>query len=263
MPPKILRLAGNGADGDCMLVMLYSAMRHNHSRSTHVGYATMQDTDWDDLRYFLAVKRAGSVSGAARHLRVNHSTVLRRLGNLENGLGVRLFERLPGGYAMTAAGEALAAQLVGVGDRIEAAQRQLSGLDLRLSGAIRLTSTDTLMHDLLMPYLAEFRRAHPDIELQLVINNSFLSLTKREADVAIRPSNKPPEHLIGRRAGRIQTAVYASKAYLERKRRKSFERPTRLGCLRLGRAGRRPGASRTGQVDAYERARGQDRGARG
>ncbi len=180
----------------------------------------MQDTDWDDLRYFLAVARVGSLSGAAKSLHVNHSTVLRRLGSLQDRLGVRLFERVPTGYAMTPAGEALAERLRGVGERIEAAQRHLSGLDLRLSGTIRLTSTDTLMQSLLMPYLAEFRQMHPSIQLELVINNTFLSLTKREADVAVRPSNKPPEHLIGRRVGRIRTAIYACRAYLRKKVKK-------------------------------------------
>jgi DNA-binding transcriptional LysR family regulator len=176
----------------------------------------MQDTDWDDLRYFLAVARAGSLSGAAKQLNVNHSTVLRRLGSLERRLRVRLFERLPSGYAMTGAGEALRERLGGVGDQIETAQRQLSGLDSRLSGAIRVTSTDTLIQGLLMPYLAEFPQAHPGIQLQLVVNNTFLSLTQREVDVAIRPTNKPPEHLIGRRVGRIQTALYAARSYIKR-----------------------------------------------
>lgn len=88
------------------------------------------------------------------------------------------------------------------------------GLDLRLTGVIRITSTDTFMAGLLGPILADFRALHPGIELQVVMNNLFLSLTKREADVAIRPTNAPPDHLVGRRAGRLQTAVYASKAYL-------------------------------------------------
>ncbi|QOF79095.1 LysR family transcriptional regulator [Variovorax sp. 38R] len=174
----------------------------------------MQDTDWDDFRVFLAVGQAGSLSGAARQLGVNHSTVLRRLGALEARMAVRLFDRLPAGYAMTLAGEALRERLQGVGEQIDAAQRHLMGLDLRLTGVIRITSTDTFMSGLLGPILADFRALHPGIELQMVMNNLFLSLTKREADVAIRPTNAPPDHLVGRRAGRLQTAVYASKAYL-------------------------------------------------
>lgn len=181
----------------------------------------MQDTDWDDLRVFLAVGRAGSLSGAARELNVNHSTVLRRIGALEARMGVRLFDRLPAGYAMTMAGEALRDRLHGVGEQIDAAQRQLMGLDLRLTGVIRITSTDTFMSGLLGPILADFRALHPGIELQVVMNNLFLSLTRREADVAIRPTNAPPEHLVGRRAGRLQTAVYASRAYLAKNAEKT------------------------------------------
>jgi len=173
----------------------------------------MHDTDWDDLRFFLAVAAKGSISGAAKNLRTSHSTVLRRLAALEKRLGARLLKRLPSGYVMTSAGEQLRERLSGVSEQIEGAQRQLSGLDTRLSGAIRVTSTDTLMHELLFPLFAEFRRAHAGIQLQVALNNTFLSLTKREADVAIRPSSRPPENLVGRRVGRIQTALYASRAY--------------------------------------------------
>ncbi|WP_439887489.1 LysR family transcriptional regulator [Pseudomonas sp. MBLB4123] len=170
--------------------------------------------DWSDLQYFLAVARGGSISQAARTLRVNHSTVLRRLQRLEQRLGVALFQRLPGGYELTAAGEALAAQLDGVDEQIERAGRQLLGQDLQIRGSIRLTSTDTLFASLLTPLLAQFRQAHPAVRLQLVTNNSFLSLTRREADMAVRGTNQPPENLLGRCVGRIQTALYASSAYL-------------------------------------------------
>jgi molybdate transport repressor ModE-like protein len=173
----------------------------------------MHDLDWDDLRFFLSVAAKGSISGAARDLRTSHSTVLRRLASLEKQLGTRLFERLPGGYTITQAGERLREQLEGVAEQVETAQRRLSGLDTEPSGTIRVTSTDTLMHGLLMPLLAEFRRAHPEIRLQVVVNNTFLSLTKREADVAVRPASRPPENLVGRKVGSIQTALYAPRAY--------------------------------------------------
>lgn len=173
----------------------------------------MHDLDWDDLRFFLSVTTKGSISGAAKELRTSHSTVLRRLASLEKKLGARLFERLPDGYAITQAGEQLRERLTGVSEQIQSAQRQLSGLDTRPSGTIRVTSTDTLAHTLLMPLLALFRKAHPQIELQIVVNNTFLSLTKREADVAIRPTSRPTETLVGRKVGRIRTALYASKGY--------------------------------------------------
>jgi DNA-binding transcriptional LysR family regulator len=185
-----------------------------------MGYAKMRDVDWDDLRFFLAVSEHGSISGAARLLNVNHSTVLRRLASLEKRLGARLFDRLPDGYEMTAQGEELRNQLRGVSEQIETAQRRLSGRDLGLYGAIRITTTDTLMHGLLMPYLAEFRALNPAIQMEIVINNTFLSLTRREADIAVRPSNIVPENLVGRRAGRLRTAIYASKSYLKKNAKK-------------------------------------------
>ena len=128
---------------------------------------------------------------------------------------MRLFDRLSTGYVVTAAGEELRNELRGVKDQIEAAQRNLTGRDLALTGMIHVTRTDTLSRGLLMPYLAEFRSLHPGIQMQLVITNTFLALTKREADIAIRPANEVPQNLVGRRVGRIRTATYASDAYLK------------------------------------------------
>lgn len=171
--------------------------------------------DWDDLRHFLAVVERGSISGAAAALRVNHSTVLRRIAALEEGLGQRLFDRLPAGYALTAQGHALAEGLAGVAERIEAAQRQVQGGDAQVRGVVRLTTTDTLLQGLLLPLLGDFRARHPEVQLELSVGNGFLSLTQREADVALRGTNQPPENLVGRRAGTIRTALYAARSYLE------------------------------------------------
>ena len=171
--------------------------------------------EWSDLQYFLAVYERGSIGAAAQALRVNHSTVLRRIASLERTLAVRLFDRLPRGYVLTGHGHELAAGMTGVAERVDAAQRRVTGADLALSGTLRLTAPDTLIQQLLLPLLAEFRTRHPHVQLELVANNTFLNLTQREADVAVRGSNKPPENLVGRRAGRIQTALYASRAYLE------------------------------------------------
>jgi DNA-binding transcriptional LysR family regulator len=180
----------------------------------HTEFPAMQDRDWDDFRYFLEVNRRGSVSAAAKFLNVNHSTVLRRLSALERRLGVRLFDRLAAGYALTQAGEELCHELRGVNDQIEAAERHLGGRDLGLAGLIRITTTDTLAGSLLVPSLAAFRALHPAVRFEIVIDNSFLSLSKREADIAVRPVNKPPENLTGRKVGQIRTAVYATKRYL-------------------------------------------------
>ena len=180
----------------------------------------MRDLDWDDLRFFLAVSERGSISGAADFLQVNHSTVLRRLTSLEKRLDAQLFDRLPDGYKLTAHGNELRDRLRGVTEQIETAQRSLSGRNLGLAGAPRITTTDTLMHGLLMPYFAEFRALNPAIRMEIAVNNTFLSLTRREADVAVRPSNRVPENLVGRRVGRLRTTIYASKSYLKKSAKK-------------------------------------------
>ena len=168
---------------------------------------------WDDLQHFLAVCRHSTIAGAARALGVNHSTVLRRLASLEDALGQRLFDRMPSGYVLTERGHELAANLAGVAEQIEAAERRIAGGDLAVEGTIRLTTTDTLLHSFLMSYLGEFRALHPAVEIQVVVNNNFLNLTRREADVAVRGSNRPPENLVGRRVGTIETALYVSREY--------------------------------------------------
>jgi DNA-binding transcriptional LysR family regulator len=171
--------------------------------------------EWDDLRYLLAVGRHGTLSAAARCLNVNHSTVFRRIGLIEERLGVRLFERHRDGYTPTLAGEeavALAERLEGDVDELE---RRLAGRDTRLTGAVRVTTTDTLLLGALAPVFADFRSAHPAIMLEVIVDNRFLSLSKRDADVAIRPSSTPPDTLVGRRVSAIATAVYGARAYLK------------------------------------------------
>jgi molybdate transport repressor ModE-like protein len=163
---------------------------------------------WDDLRLVLAVGRAGTLTRAARDLGIDHSTAFRRLGALESLLGVRLFERARSGYAPTAAGEAV----VGAAGRVEAevlaAERLVAGEDLRPGGIVRLTTTDT-MAGLIAPALAACRHAYPAITLELVITNAMLTLTRRDADIAVRPADDVPGHLFGRRLGAIASAVYA------------------------------------------------------
>ena len=161
-----------------------------------------------DLRTVLAIARYGSLAGAARYLQVNHSTVFRRLGAIENRLGVRLFDRQDGAYAPTAAGEDLLRTAERVESEVEALERRLSGQDARLTGSLRLTAPDDIAEVLLIPLLAEFRGRYPDITLELVIENRMLSLTRREADIALRPTQEPPETLFGRRVAALAATVY-------------------------------------------------------
>lgn len=171
-----------------------------------------QHANWDDLRLFLAVARAGSLSGAARALGVNHSTVFRRIGTFEDVLKVRLFERLPSGYVLTEAGEEMLETALRVEAEILNLDRKIAGQDLRLSGTVRITTVDMLALSLLPRHLASFRAAYPGIELEVVATNAAVSLSRREADVALRVSNQPPETLVGRRVGRLVFAVYGAAA---------------------------------------------------
>ena len=166
--------------------------------------------NWDDLRMFLAVARAGTLSGAARDMGVNHSTVFRRIGAFEESLGVRLFDRLPHGYALTAAGEEMEQSALRGEAEIAALDRRVTGQDLRLSGVVRITTVDMLAQGLLPRHLLTFRHAYPGIEIELTVGNATLNLTRREADVALRIGNQPPEALVGRRVGRLVFAVYGT-----------------------------------------------------
>jgi DNA-binding transcriptional LysR family regulator len=171
--------------------------------------------DWSDLKVFLAIARARSVSRGATELGITHATALRRLAALEQALEQPLFDRGGGRYTLSGAGADLLSDLEGMADRLAEAPARVGANDDEVRGQIRLTTTDTLVHGLLMPLIHSFCEAHPDVRLQVIVNNNFLSLTRREADIAIRGSNRPPENLVGRRVGNIQTAPYASRAYLK------------------------------------------------
>jgi DNA-binding transcriptional LysR family regulator len=169
--------------------------------------------NWDDLRLVLAIAREGTLSGAARVLGVTHSTVFRRLGAFEKEMGVRLFDRFRDGYAATPAGESAAKLAARFADEVVMLERRLSGQDLRPSGIVRITTTDTISA-LVMPHLFGLREAHPDIQIEVTISNAMANLTRREADIALRPTREPPETLVGRRVSEIAHAIYGSPEYL-------------------------------------------------
>jgi DNA-binding transcriptional LysR family regulator len=172
--------------------------------------------NWDELRLVLAVVREGTLSGAARRLGVTHSTVFRRLGAIEEQIGVRLFERFRDGYVPTPAGETAAEAAARLEDEVLTLERRLSGQDLRPSGVVRITTTDTL-GTILMRHLPAMRELHPEIQLEVAISNAMANLSRREAEIAIRPTPEPPEILVGRRVADIAHAIYGSKAYLSRR----------------------------------------------
>src|SRR5688572_26311572 len=178
----------------------------------------MDELDWSDLRYALAVGASGGLASAARQLGVNHTTVLRRLDALEERLGARLFERTRSGYQPTEAGALVLEQARRMADRAEEIERQVLGRDRALTGLLRVTTAFVVMEHLLPQPLADFARAYPGIEVEVVENAFLVDLSRRhadqaqtwarlEADVALRLSANVAEHLVGRRLGDAQVRV--------------------------------------------------------
>ncbi|MBN9444950.1 LysR family transcriptional regulator [Bosea sp. (in: a-proteobacteria)] len=163
---------------------------------------------WDDFRLVKAITDHGGLTGAAAALSVNHSTVFRRLGQIEELVGMPLFERRKTGYVATVAGAEMASLAGRMEEDVTAFSRRLAGRDVAPSGEIRVTTTDTLHLHLLLPIFAGFRREHPAIRLDVVIGNQALNLSKRDADVAIRASDTPGETLVGRRVATLAWAIY-------------------------------------------------------
>ena len=171
--------------------------------------------DWNELRLVLAVHRAASLAAAAQRLNIDHSTAFRRLKALETRLGLRLFERLSGGvYQATEAGQRMAAAAERMEDEALALDRDLTGRDHRVSGRLRVTSSETLAYGRLTRHLAVFRQAHPGVVVELAIDNRVLNLSRREADVALRPVRPRDGDLWGRRLAQIAWGLYATPAYL-------------------------------------------------
>jgi len=165
---------------------------------------------WDDFRYVKAIADTRSLGGAATELGVNHSTVFRRLAQIETQLGSRLFERSRSAYALTPCGEEMVRLAERMGEDIVAFERQVTGHDLRPSGELRVTTNDTVLVHMMTQVFANFRNAYPEIVLDVVVSNAALNLSKRDADVAVRATDRPPEALIGRRAASIAWAVFGA-----------------------------------------------------
>jgi DNA-binding transcriptional LysR family regulator len=174
----------------------------------------LEDFDWNDLRYALAIARAGTLAGAARALKVNHSTVFRRLNAFEDALGVRLFERLPEGYVPTVEGEQIRRHAEAVEASVHALERSVAGRDFRLSGEIRLTTAPTLASDYVAGYLAEFLKRYPEITVEIAVGDHDYDLARREADVALRATTRPPDFLVGRRVLSSRWFVHGAAKYL-------------------------------------------------
>lgn len=175
-------------------------------------------TDWNDLRFFLALARAGGLAPAAALLRVDATTVGRRLSALERRLGVRLFERRTG-FALTDEGRRLLPNAEAVERGVFDFERSAEGGKGEAEGELRLTTSELFGPLFVVPSLLEFRARHPAVDVRLLATIETLDLARREADVALRLAPRRPEGdaLVARPAGESPTAVYASETYLRRR----------------------------------------------
>ncbi|MEN5083204.1 LysR family transcriptional regulator [Bosea sp. TWI1241] len=175
----------------------------------------MERFDWDDLRFFLAVARSGRLTAAARRLGADHATVSRRITALEEALKAKLFERRPQGYALTGHGEQLLAKAESMETEALAIQSEIGGADMALSGIVRIGAPDGFGACFLAPRLPALTGAYAGLELQLIAMPRLLSLSKREADVAITLAPPKEGKVVARKLCDYRLGLYASRAYLD------------------------------------------------
>lgn len=174
--------------------------------------------EWNDLEVILAICRAQSLSGAARALRVNHSTVSRRINAIEERTGVRFFDRLPQGYVMTEAGELARDHAERIETEVNELSRRILGQDVSLSGRILLTCSEGLAVELVPNLVAEFRAQYPDVSVHIEPSHQALDLSKKAAEVAVRYTSKPVDSAFGRKICDFRAALYSSRSYIGKSR---------------------------------------------
>lgn len=186
--------------------------------------------NWDNIRFFIAVARSNTVSAAAAGLGVTHATVLRRIGNFEQELGLKLFHRLQSGYQLTEMGELLLQRALKVEEQTAALTREVEGRDQQLAGRIRVSQPENDVLDL-YPLYAKFIKQYPEIQLEIAASHYEASLARREADVAIRFTNTPTETLVGRCIGKVTFGAYCNKQYFRRLKGREFKNPKDLADI--------------------------------
>lgn len=174
------------------------------------------DLDWDDFRLVRAIAERGGLTRAAEHLGINHSTAFRRLSSIEAGLEAILFERHRSGYAPTEAGAAMLEAAARMEEDVTRFTRELAGQVQEPAGELRITAPASLVAHILMPILGRFVARHPRIRLDLVVSEEALNLSRRDADIALRASERPPLTLVGRRLATINWAIYGRPTYAGR-----------------------------------------------
>lgn len=172
--------------------------------------------DWNSLKVFLAIVRNGSLSKAALELKVNHSTIFRRLQSFEKELGGQLFDRIDNRYLLTSFGHELLELAQNIENSFDDISRHLVGKDNLPKGVVKITAPNNIAYHYLPRYITNFNLKYPDIQIELLVSNQAFNMSNRQADIAVRATSAPPEHLVGRQVNAIKWAVFASNAYKER-----------------------------------------------
>ena len=167
-------------------------------------------TNWDDHRYFLAIARQRSLTAAAKSLGVSQPTVSRRLEAMENAFKARLFERTHKGYDLTSVGAELFDSVVRVEEELTDASRKIYGTDQQATGPLRVTCTEFFLNGYLNSHIWDFLHHNPGVELSMICTQSPLSITRGDADIAIRFTDSPPGTLIGKKLTSVAYGVYGA-----------------------------------------------------
>lgn len=179
--------------------------------------------DWDYLRYIRALALGGTLARAGELLGVHQTTVLRRLDQMEELLGVRFFERNRDGLQLTPVGETAFREAERLAAAMDNLERKLVGQDSAPVGKIRIAAEDSMLNELLSPVLADLIRDFPELELEILTDNDVANLSHREADLTLRPENRPQATLEGERIAAIESAVYGAARYCRRNRKMDIE----------------------------------------
>lgn len=179
--------------------------------------------DWDYLRYIRALAIGGTLAKAGELLGVHQTTVLRRLDQMEESMGVQFFERNRDGLQLTPVGETAFREADRLAVAMENLERKLVGQDSAPVGKVRLAAEDATLNALLSPILADLVREFPDIELEILTDNDVANLSHREADLTLRCDNKPQATLDGERIAAVESAVYGAARYCRRNRQMDIE----------------------------------------
>lgn len=179
--------------------------------------------DWDDLRFFVALAKRGSLSETSRHLKADHTTVARRIAALESALNVKLFDRMPRGYVLTEQGAALAARASVVEEAVFSVERLAAGASDTVTGGICISAPPALASHWLVPQLAPLRRQHPSLLIEVAGETGAANLARREADIALRLSRPTGGALIARKLGELHYGLYGARDYVEATPEKAWQ----------------------------------------